>query len=216
MSNSRKLMMGAAGSSGGGGAELYGWGRNYQNGVGNNSDDSVSSPVQIGDDVSDWSNVFKGTAYGGYAVTDSYELYGWGQNNVGQLGLGDTDIRSVPTQIGSLTNWGRVVGTVVGGALAVKTDNTAWSWGSGSSGQNGRGNTTAASSPIQIGSLTTWESINGGYGVLGITTGGTLFGWGANNYGQTGSGDTTVRSSPVQVGALTTWHTASITGEHAI
>ena len=34
-----------------------------------------------------------------------YNLYDWGFNNAGQLGLGDTTNRSSPTQIGSLTNW---------------------------------------------------------------------------------------------------------------
>ena len=39
---------------------------------------------------------------------------------------------------------------------AIKTDGTLWTWGSGKNGGLGLGNTTNYSSPVQIGSLTTW------------------------------------------------------------
>ena len=35
-----------------------------------------------------------------------------------------------------------------------------WSWGVNSSGQLGQGNTTHRSSPVQVGALTNWSSIN--------------------------------------------------------
>ncbi|KKN21836.1 hypothetical protein LCGC14_0921410 [marine sediment metagenome] len=44
-------------------------------------------------------------------------------------------------------------------------------WGSGSFGRLGLGDTTSRSSPVQIGSLTTWTSINAGGGhTIGIQT----------------------------------------------
>jgi alpha-tubulin suppressor-like RCC1 family protein len=82
-----------------------------------------------------------------------------------------------------------------------------WSWGQGSSGQLGLGNTTSVSSPTQIGALSTWSNVSAGQDkhCLAIKTDGTLWTWGRNYHGQLGQGTTTDRSSPVQVGALTTW-----------
>ncbi len=34
------------------------------------------------------------------------DLYSWGRNHKGQLGLSDTVDRSSPVQVGSLTTWG--------------------------------------------------------------------------------------------------------------
>ena len=133
-------------------------------------------------------------------------LYSWGQNNYGQLGLGNTTYYSSPVQVGALTTW---VGISCGSAhtLATKTDGTLWSWGRNNSGQLGLGNTTNYSSPKQVGALTTWSKVANGIGenTAAIKTDGTLWSWGYNAYGQLGLGDITNRSSPVQVGALTTW-----------
>ena len=40
--------------------------------------------------------------------------------------------------------------------FAIKTDGTLWSWGRNNEGNLGLGNTVNRSSPVQIGSLTTW------------------------------------------------------------
>jgi alpha-tubulin suppressor-like RCC1 family protein len=96
-------------------------------------------------------------------------LYAWGRNVRGQLGLGDTTARSSPVQIGSLTNW-KDVACGSGFTIAVKTDNTLWAWGKGADGRLALGNTTNYSSPKQIGSLTNWNKIASGYGHTLATT----------------------------------------------
>jgi alpha-tubulin suppressor-like RCC1 family protein len=83
-----------------------------------------------------------------------------------------------------------------------------YSWGSNSSGALGLGNTTAYSSPKQVGSDTNWlQIVAGGYNntSAAIKTNGTLWMWGNNARGQLGNGNTTNYSSPVQIGALTGW-----------
>ena len=80
------------------------------------------------------------------------------------------------------------------------------SWGANTQGQLGLGNTTYYSSPKQVGSLTTWTSMQAGRNhALAIQSDGTLWSWGQNNYGQLGLGTVTYYSSPKQVGALTNW-----------
>ena len=88
-----------------------------------------------------------------------------------------------------------------------------WAWGYGNGGQLGDGTTITKSSPVQIGSLTTWASIASGAGAnYALKTDGTLWAWGSNNAGGLGQGNTTDRSSPVQIGALTTWAKVDASG----
>jgi len=74
----------------------------------------------------------------------------------------------------------------------------------GQFGNNSSGVVT--SSPIQIGTLSTWTQIVGGRDyTLAIQTPGTLWAWGGNTYGQLGFGDLTNRSTPTQIGILSNW-----------
>jgi alpha-tubulin suppressor-like RCC1 family protein len=155
-------------------------------------------------------NVIKLAMGAGGAGGPDYKLYTWGQNNFGQLGLGNTTDRSSPVQVGALTTWDVVSGGVLF-TLAIKNDGTLWAWGRNGNYQLGLGNdTTNRSSPTQIGSLTTWSKVSGGaFHAAAIKTDGTLWAWGNNSSGQLGDGTVTTRSSPVQIGSLTTWSSVS-------
>lgn len=130
------------------------------------------------------------------------ELYAWGRNIEGQLGLGDTVSRSSPTQVGSLTDW-----TVVSQRGAIRMNGTLWLWGNNASGQVGDNTRINSSSPVQIGALTNWSDLSTVNSSLSgaIKTDGTLWLWGNNSFGQLGDGTVVYRSSPVQIGALTNW-----------
>lgn len=130
------------------------------------------------------------------------ELYAWGRNNVGQLGINNSIDMSSPVQVGALTDWSKVKASVGDNqAIAIKTDGTLWSWGNNFNGQLGRNNQTNYSSPVQVGSLTTWLKIaSGTYSQAAIQTDGGLWAWGINNNGLLGVGDSISRSSPIQIG----------------
>ena len=78
-------------------------------------------------------------------------------------------------------------------------------------GQNDHTDAATRSSPVQIGTDTSWTKVAaGGNHWHGIKSDGTLYAWGFNNEGQLGLntygyGGSTSRSSPTQVGTLTTW-----------
>lgn len=80
-------------------------------------------------------------------------------------------------------------------------------WGFGSTGRLGLGNTTTYSSPKQVGGTTDgWSVVESGYRHgLSIKNNGTLWAWGSNNVGQLGLGNVTNYSSPKQIGSLTNW-----------
>lgn len=85
---------------------LWSWGRGSHGGTGLNYTTNVSSPVQVGSDT-DWSTPFGGGSTGGtsFCTKTNEELYVWGLNSQGMLGLGDVNHRSSPVQLGASANW---------------------------------------------------------------------------------------------------------------
>ena len=168
------------------------------------------------------------TGGGVWAVKDNGELWGWGSNEVGQLGLntGGSNIKySSPVQIGTDTTWSSAYGSIktVGsgsnarGVFAMKTDGTLWSWGYNYQGWLGLNQaSTHKSSPTQIGTETTWSHIGEG-GKSAIKTDGTLWVWGWNATGALGLNTQGTgapyygtqypqsRSSPTQLGTSSDW-----------
>ena len=113
--------------------------------------------------MTNWKSVVCGDDFTLAIKTDG-TLWSWGNNTNGQLGNGTVNIYySSPIQVGSLTNWKYV--SCAKSVMAIKTDGTLWAWGPNpiGSGVLGNGTTTPYSSPIQIGSLTTWKQVVTGY-----------------------------------------------------
>ena len=151
------------------------------------------------------------------------QAFTWGQNDNGELGQnnnGDSYRKSSPVQIPG--SWVDVCRGMHEGHLliGVKNDGTLWAWGNNTNGGLGQNNVTQYSSPIQIGSDTTWGSfstdnsklsVGGRSTSAAIKTDGTLWTWGDNEYGILGQNtaeDARV-SSPVQVPG-TTWSVISL------
>ena len=133
------------------------------------------------------------------------KLYSIGENQYGNLGLGNTTDRSSFTQVGALTTWSKLSAGMED-TFAIKTDGTLWACGRNAWGVLGQGDETQRNSFTQIGALTTWSKIAcGGSHALAIKTDGTLWACGGNFYGQLGRGNTTSVKTFTQVGALTTW-----------
>ena len=186
--------------------KLYTWGGAYDGRLGDGqSDDNTSSPNQVGS-LTDWSNVTCGAEGTCAAVKTDGTLWTWGKGSSGRLGNGTTTSISSPAQVGSLTDWLRVIGGNYH-TLAKKTDGTAWGWGNATAGQLGDGQKSSnMSSPVQAGALSTWDTLKAAQSwSAGVTTGGKLYTWGGADYGKLGHNNTTELSDPTQVGSLTTW-----------
>jgi alpha-tubulin suppressor-like RCC1 family protein len=90
-------------------------------------------------------------------------LWAWGYNSV-QTQLGDNTAinKSSPVQIGSLTNWATPYAGQYN-SYAITTSGALYSWGRNHKGQLGQNTTSySVSSPIQVGSNTTWYFATGG------------------------------------------------------
>ena len=182
---------------------LWSWGYNIQGQDGSNTASNYkSSPVQVGSDTN-WSKLGQARTTPLAIKTDG-TLWSWGGNQFGTQGQNDRTNRSSPIQIPGST-WNDVAGGL-NTVIATKTDGTLWMWGdqSESGGILGQNNTTQYSSPVQVGSDTTWNTgdlkiATNKRASAAIKTDGTLWAWGANGYGNLGQNEGTQRSSPVQI-----------------
>jgi len=84
---------------------LWAWGRSNDGQLGQGDTVNHSSPVQIGS-LTNWSKVY-GSGPGQFfiAIKTDGTLWGWGSNDAGQLGQGNTTNYSSPVQVGALTTW---------------------------------------------------------------------------------------------------------------
>lgn len=139
----------------------------------------------------------------GWALFNDGELYTWGVNTSGVLGLGDSVTRYKPTLSRSGVN--RVFGTKMAGFVHTNgrlfvedTDGTYWAVGNNSNGNLGLGDTTVRSSWTQITSLSLnsvkrmWNlGFAGGCTFVQLNDN-TIWACGYNNYGALGTGSTAI------------------------
>jgi len=202
---------------------LWAWGYGADGELGNNANGiaaSRSSPVQVSGAAA-WSSVAAGGRFT-LAIRTDGTMWSWGDGNLGALGHGfggaaSAHDKSVPVQIGNLTDWS-VVRAGPYHSSALKTDGTLWMWGSNAFGELGQGDTTYRSSPVQVGALTDWAVIScGQFRQVAVKTDGTLWSWGQDSYrGNLGHGVvSTDLNSPVQVGTDVNWSSVIANNRHS-
>lgn len=148
---------------------LWAWGNNTDGQAGYGyTGSNRSSPVQV-ESATDWSSVAGHTSHT-HAIKTDGTLWGWGNNSSGQLGNNTTNNRSYPMQVSSLTTWSKLAVGVGSYTVAIKTDGTLWGWGNNYYGTLGQGNTNNISSPVQIGTATTWVAAAQFLHTLAIST----------------------------------------------
>jgi alpha-tubulin suppressor-like RCC1 family protein len=194
---------------------LWTWGNNTngQLGLGNNT--QYTTPQQVGVDNT-WIFIACGKEINYMiGIKSNGTMWGWGLNTSGQLGLGNNTTYNTPQQIGTDTNWSsaQLSGAISqGSTIAMKTNGTIWSTGSGFQGSLGLGNNSNRNTFAQIGT-STWSILQmSGFSSWGIKTDGTLWSWGSNPSGQLGLGNTTSYNSPQQVGIDNNWSIISSIG----
>ncbi len=190
---------------------LWCWGNNEDGQLGVGDTTARNAPTAEASGATDWVQVEAATT-GNHAcgIRSDNSLHCWGGNNRGQLGVGDTADRNVPTALSAGT-WSQVsLGDEH--SCGVRPDGTLWCWGSNEDGQLGQGDVVDLNAPTQVGTDTNWGSVSAGFAhTCGLRTDGTLWCWGDNNSGALGTDDRIDHMSPVQVGA-DTWRLVVSTG----
>jgi alpha-tubulin suppressor-like RCC1 family protein len=155
----------------------------------------------------DWTTVFDSTV----GVLSS-DMFGWGNNGIGQLGVGGgIEVARISSPIQSLggINWNKISATNNGkSVLMITYDGVGYGVGYNSFGLLGLGDTQSKNSPVTMVGNLLWNKLSvGSQTSFGITQGGILYGWGFNS-GRLGdgTGSTISASSPVTVvGGITSW-----------
>ena len=93
-------------------------------------------------------------------MSTSGNLYAWGYNGYGQLGLDDTTNRDVPTKVGTDT-WVAVAGGYYH-SVGINSDGELYAWGRNNYGQLGLDDTTNRYVPTKVGT-DTWVAIMSGF-----------------------------------------------------
>ena len=195
--------------------ELFSWGDGMYGGTGHGDVVDRSSPVQVGS-LTNWSSLplDTETAIEMTAIKTDGTLWGWGSNNSGRIGIGNTTKYSSPVQVGAGGGWAASsIGTSLQASLrrptiaAGTTSGYLFACGDNSpKGALGIGDVTDRSNMVQIGTDATWTDVcSGGQASGGVKSDGTAWAWGNGDDGQLCQGNTTSQSSPVQVGAQTDW-----------
>lgn len=179
---------------------VWSWGDNLHGGLGNGISNSVSDhPVQV-------LGLRNATAvsvgqYHALALTNDGQVWSWGDNASGNLGLGT--VSPTPATIpGVIPDFKDVVAlsASMGFSLALKNNGTVWAWGDNTYGQLGLG--TVGGPPVSVPTLIpnfpkVKALATGGLSCVALKEDGTIWTWGSNIYGQLGNGSSGLTPTPV-------------------
>lgn len=151
------------------------------------------------------------------AIKSNGNLWCWGSNTSGKLGIGTSGgaPRESPVLSGTVDDYWSYVAVGGNSTCAIKTDGTLWCWGSNISGKlTGSGD---RSSPTAISGGGTWRRVAiGENSTCAIQTTGALYCWGSDSTGQLGNGGTSLNSSvPVLVDQKGPWVDVAVGNENA-
>lgn len=197
---------------------LYAWGNNQNGQLGLGLDNViVNTPTKINGitgtikEVIVYNRPYNNTKYNHnhvYVITEDGSLYLWGNNEKGQLGLGqEKAIINTPTKIDTLG----VVKNVFAGLDAtfiLTADNSLYASGATHFGQLGLGDLGGASMIYAFQKVTGYTgNITKFYShsscTFALTDDNYLYDWGSNSYGELGLGDDVNRNMPEKVNGLT-------------
>jgi alpha-tubulin suppressor-like RCC1 family protein len=192
------------------------WGANDDGQLGDGTNNATSTPEPVPGLSSGVKQIAASRSETSYAVKSDGSLYGWGENDYGQLANGTTDNVSTPTQISGLTGPVNSIAAGTTDAVAAMADGTVETWGDNVFGNLGTGDTSnhVQSTPVVVPGLTNIKAVGADYFTnFAITNAGQVYGWGRNERGELGDGTTTNQSTPELITGLS--NIVSITGGNA-
>ncbi|GFY87472.1 regulator of chromosome condensation (RCC1) family protein [Actinidia rufa] len=134
-----------------GGLYTYGWSKYGQLGHGDFEDHLIPHRLEAlrGNFISQISGGWRHTM----ALTSDGKLYGWGWNKFGQVGVGDNVDHCSPAQVRFPHEQAILIPATLWHTLAVTERHNVFSWGRGTNGQLGHGESTDRNVPTIIESL---------------------------------------------------------------
>lgn len=139
------------------------------------------------------------------SLTSGGQVYSWGANDKGQLGIGMSGNRSTPALVKNLDQVIEI-DSGVRSSMALRADGTVWTWGMNEYGQLGIGSSINTDVLTKVTDLEGIRitAISGGLGYhsMALAEDGKVWTWGTNGSGELGDGTNFQKSKPVQVNGL--------------
>lgn len=183
--------------------DMYSWGSNGYGQLGDGTLTDRRTPFRLAAPTgTTWAGVAAGFGHT-VALCANGQLYTWGDNHYGQLGIGTT-ATTLARQLISAPSGQRWTQVAAGYnfSLALCADGSLYTWGSNTNGQLGDGSATSRLAPVLVPAPAgqTWVQVAGGFwSAAALCSDGSLYTWGANYGGQLGNGTTTGELVPLRL-----------------
>lgn len=187
-----------------GSANLYCWGANANGQLGDGTTSAKSIPTAVTGNYL-WSTIKADIDT--CAVSSNGLAYCWGADTNGRMGNGSSASGSAaPYPVQGGYSWQAIDNSITHGC-GIRSDGSAYCWGSGANGRLGQGSTSSSEIPVAVSGGYTWTKITaGGTHSCGIRDNGSAYCWGMGNNGRLGTGNTADQNVPTIVsGSGWTW-----------
>ena len=175
-----------------------------QLGLGHRNDRKNPIEFKIENNSSPIKQIICGSAYA-FAICENNQIYCWGENYLGQFGLGYTTSIEFKISEFKIERNASPIKRIICGSdhiFAICENNKIYCWGYNGVGQLGLGDNITKNKPVEFkiegNSSSIKEIICGGNYTFAICENTKIYCWGDNEYKQLGLGDDKTRKTPVE------------------
>lgn len=179
--------------------DVYSFGRNTDGELGRgNNDNNISVPMKISS-LSNVKSIYADATAQSMVILDNGDVYAFGSNNFGQLGLGDKIKRNSPTKISSLSNV-KTVSLGMNHSMVVLNNGDVYTFGANTNGELGLSDSVERITPVKLQLPFVLKKVSSGWGhTLMLSHNNEVYSFGANQQGALGHGDLVNRNIPTKI-----------------
>jgi alpha-tubulin suppressor-like RCC1 family protein len=214
---------------------VWTWGANSSGQLGDGTMNQRSYPAAVSG-LADVTAIAAARGSHTLALKADGGVWAWGDNRLGQLGIGTTNNSPIPVSV-KLPDGTPLAGVMALSAgseysVALRNDGSVWAWGLNNYGQLGDGTTVNRLTPVQVAGLADVIAVAAGYEhTVALKADGSVWLWGYNHGGTLGNGVKSVvnQVQPVpaklpngsQLSGIVTIaagsrHTLALSGDHTV
>ena len=180
--------------------QIWCWGANFYGGLGNNSTTAKCTPVSVQGSQKTFCQITS-AFYNVFGVDKNGQLWCWGFNDYGQLGINSVTAKCTPVSVQGANKTFCKISSQYYSILGLDKNGQVWGWGDNGYGQLGNSSIAIQRTPVSIlGNKKTFCQITIGRNFsVGVDKSGGVWGWGYNKFGQLGNNTTAYVGTPISI-----------------